>query len=38
MDLQLPIYPTLKESLDAYTSEVHMGGDNKYWTDEHGFQ
>lgn len=38
IDLQLPICPTLEESLNEYTSEVHMEGDNKYMTEEHGLQ
>ena len=38
IDLQLTIAPTLTESLDLYTSEVHLEGDNAYHTDEYGKQ
>lgn len=37
-DLQLSIAPTLTESLDLYTTEVHLEGDNAYYTEQYGKQ
>ena len=37
-DLQLPILPTLGESLEAYASETCLDGDNKFRTDDFGLQ